>query len=298
LPLDLHRLFREIVIKTWMDIVEDYTRRDLTKQTDKLPAISALAQKVHNYRMCHYLAGIWEDDLVYELGWMPDLCEPTYEEAKEDFAEHSKDGIHCEDASVVKPVYRAPSWSWASVDGSVTYVKEIDRFGTNYSMIEYVDHGIELFESANPYGQVKGGFLTIKAQTIMITVTDDYPGPCPITQMRVSVNGHTIISELRVYQDDFKWGPFSTKPHNTLAMPLLLSLCPSGQLSLTFILLEERNRVHKRIGMLDLKALRCDLESDRGLRDFICQIGTVAWNSRPYVKLERDTTQLQHITIV
>jgi hypothetical protein len=100
---------------------------------------------------------------------------------------------HCEDASVVKPVYRAPSWSWASVDGSVTYVKEIDRFGTNYSMIEYVDHGIELFESANPYGQVKGGFLTIKAQTIMITVTDDYPGPRPITQMRVSVNGHTII---------------------------------------------------------------------------------------------------------
>lgn len=45
LPLDLQGLFRLNVIKTWMDVIEHYTKRDLTKKRDKLPAIRLLPGK-------------------------------------------------------------------------------------------------------------------------------------------------------------------------------------------------------------------------------------------------------------
>jgi hypothetical protein len=70
------------IIRTWIDVIEHYTKRDLTKKTDKLPAISAVARKAYNIMNCDYLAGLWKKDLVYELGWMSKFSELPYKETR------------------------------------------------------------------------------------------------------------------------------------------------------------------------------------------------------------------------
>jgi hypothetical protein len=87
----------------WARVVKLYTRAELTCPQDKLIAISGLASEM---RLCghasgRYLAGMWESQLPISLLWVradmdnqPSTCHRP---------EH----------------YRAPSWSWASLDCAV-----------------------------------------------------------------------------------------------------------------------------------------------------------------------------------
>jgi hypothetical protein len=99
----------------WMDIVEAYTRCALTKEKDKLPAIEGLV-KIFERRGCgRYCAGLWENDFVHQLLWCVD---------------------DMRDNSAERPsIYRAPSWSWASLDGEVLFKPiEPDWEGTEKAM--------------------------------------------------------------------------------------------------------------------------------------------------------------------
>lgn len=79
--------------------MEEYTRRILSVHSDKLPAISALAQVFKEVTGDEYFAGIWRGDLLRGLMWS---TYPTL--------------------NLVKPsIWRAPSWSWASHDNEVSY---------------------------------------------------------------------------------------------------------------------------------------------------------------------------------
>ncbi len=54
----------------WLQsIVVPYSRRKLTRSSDRLPAISALAQKFQLKLDEQYLAGIWEQDLICSFNW-------------------------------------------------------------------------------------------------------------------------------------------------------------------------------------------------------------------------------------
>ena len=69
---------------------------ELTVRGDKLIAISALAREMYPLMQCHYLAGLWEIDLLMQLGWLSRGTE------------------------LRSTTYRAPSCSWASVDNGVS----------------------------------------------------------------------------------------------------------------------------------------------------------------------------------
>jgi hypothetical protein len=82
----------------WLQIVEQYAKRDISVSSDKLVAISAVAQRLDimtKGEWGSYHAGIWQERFFEQLLW----AMSTGEIAKK-IAE-----------------YRAPSWSWASVDG-------------------------------------------------------------------------------------------------------------------------------------------------------------------------------------
>ena len=81
----------------WRTLVRNYSARKLTVSSDKLPAISGLAAMFQEMHGGEYLAGIWKHDLPISLLWQ--RC--TWQ-----------DGL----LQPVQPL-RAPSWSWASVDG-------------------------------------------------------------------------------------------------------------------------------------------------------------------------------------
>ena len=84
--------------------VEPYSRRQLTRPSDRLAAISASAARFAEKMRCsdRYLAGIWAADLpAAGLCWhtaAPAACAPVGGD-------------------------RAPSWSWASVSGAITHVR-------------------------------------------------------------------------------------------------------------------------------------------------------------------------------
>jgi hypothetical protein len=88
----------------WHAIIEDYSSRELTLATDKLPAVSGLADVQQKLTGDVYLAGLWKSSLWDDLLW--------------------KHVGKVENGMQIYPQptqYRAPSWSWASVDGRVKF---------------------------------------------------------------------------------------------------------------------------------------------------------------------------------
>lgn len=89
---------------SWMWIVREYSKTELTYHSDKLPALAGMANEMGRTRKDEYLAGLWRGSLIEELCW------------------------NCV-GRVQKPqVYRAPSWSWASVDAQVSLMSGSTRF--------------------------------------------------------------------------------------------------------------------------------------------------------------------------
>ncbi|KAF7891881.1 hypothetical protein EAF00_008183 [Botryotinia globosa] len=53
----------------WGSAISAYTMGKLSKGSDKLIEISAIARELQHLMRCRYLAGLWEDDLVSQLAW-------------------------------------------------------------------------------------------------------------------------------------------------------------------------------------------------------------------------------------
>ncbi|KAF2188595.1 HET-domain-containing protein [Zopfia rhizophila CBS 207.26] len=104
----------------WYGLVEDYSSRYLTNETDKLPALAGLASKFsEEQNPGNYLAGIWSDHLPSALLWR---TVPLYS--------RNRDQPISPLAAFLprRPqAYRAPSWSWTSIDGEISY--ESQRIG-------------------------------------------------------------------------------------------------------------------------------------------------------------------------
>jgi hypothetical protein len=90
------------VYEMWYKIITDYSHKKLTFSSDKLPAISALASEFAKETGSEYLAGLWREDLCTGLLWIPVESPLPNGPGRSD-------------------VYRAPSWSWSSVNTVCTY---------------------------------------------------------------------------------------------------------------------------------------------------------------------------------
>ncbi|CAM1503231.1 Fc.00g080070.m01.CDS01 [Cosmosporella sp. VM-42] len=123
------------VRRAWCSLVTEYTKRKLSVATDKLPAISAIAEPFALKLNSDYLAGMWRRYLVYDLMWC--VC---------DWAHPGQ----CKSGS--------PSWSWAGVQGEIAFL------GNNevYATAEVGDCRVDLVSPEAPYGGVRGGELVIR----------------------------------------------------------------------------------------------------------------------------------------
>lgn len=123
----------------WRDIIRQYTRRTMSDPSDKLPALSGIAAEFRRLNGDEYLAGLWKSSLPYGLLWHQ-LSKPparTQEMGK----------------------YRAPSWSWASVDGMISMGSPKTWIGTTQAMVESVE--TTPLTSLAPLGKVMAGRLTL-----------------------------------------------------------------------------------------------------------------------------------------
>lgn len=62
----------------WQSIVEDYSGRTLTNSSDKLPAITGLAEVAQMTSRDLYAAGVWRGNVPQGLLWMHERGKPAY----------------------------------------------------------------------------------------------------------------------------------------------------------------------------------------------------------------------------
>jgi hypothetical protein len=79
-----------------------YSKREVTKIEDRLPALSGIARTFQTVLKGRYFAGIWEENLSFFKG----LCWFTLSVGFPDAVERMKLGI--------ARAYVAPTWSWVS----------------------------------------------------------------------------------------------------------------------------------------------------------------------------------------
>jgi Heterokaryon incompatibility protein (HET) len=96
--------------QSWLEIRAEYTSRKMTQPSDKLRAISAITNQISTATGWTYLAGLWKEYLFFDLHWNRDRESMTPIVGSSETMNRL----------MSRPEkYRAPSWSWASVDGQV-----------------------------------------------------------------------------------------------------------------------------------------------------------------------------------
>ncbi|KAI0769840.1 heterokaryon incompatibility protein-domain-containing protein [Fomes fomentarius] len=139
------------VNRAWENILRLYSRRTLTKPRDRLVAFSGIAEYFHGYwSQSTYIAGLWEHQLPGCLLWY-------------------KTGG--KDLSPRPAKYRAPTWSWAAVDGEIS-----TQAVTHTGAVCIVQRCSAVPKrDTNPFGEVTAGELTLNV-IIRRTVWDPVEG--------------------------------------------------------------------------------------------------------------------------
>ncbi|CZR44065.1 uncharacterized protein FPRO_13859 [Fusarium proliferatum ET1] len=156
-----HLLSRDMKVNTsgirpdpfqlWSGLVTHYTSRDMTKSNDRLPALSGIAKWLQSHLgNPGYLAGIWNNsDIHRQLAWY------TY------------------NTKYPRPQYRAPSCSWASIDGGIFWSNAPAIFTPQSEIIDIsTTRG-----SSDPTGPVTRGHILIKGNMGRVQIIDHESRP-------------------------------------------------------------------------------------------------------------------------
>lgn len=137
----------------WIGLVQDYSRRKFTVPLDKLPALSGLARIVAERTNDRYFAGLWASHIYEDLFWRVYVQEETFIDSVPLKGEVIGEAR--------KPAeYRAPSWSWASIDAPVRFITLAYKdLVARVVKCETTPSGID------PYGRVKDGRLVIEVSS-------------------------------------------------------------------------------------------------------------------------------------
>ncbi|OTB00597.1 hypothetical protein M426DRAFT_233951 [Hypoxylon sp. CI-4A] len=131
----------------WRDnILPEYSQLSLTLPRDRLPALGALAKQFHKACPTNtYLAGLWLKSLLHDLLW---VCAHN---PLGDFKLESKETLN-------RP-YSIPTWSWASLQSSITYVSAeslVPRAEVIQASCKY--------QQDNPFGILESSLLVLRGK--------------------------------------------------------------------------------------------------------------------------------------
>lgn len=139
----------------WLQYIEDYSGRQLTVPDDKLPALSGLAKMLARNTNDTYYAGLWKSHLPEDLAWRVYPRNEARVLVEEGFAHEVSGEYH---QPKVPTSYRAPSWSWASLDARIKFVP-----------LDYANLVAEVLhchvDEFSPFGKVFGGWVKIWVRT-------------------------------------------------------------------------------------------------------------------------------------
>ena len=141
----------------WSAIVQEFSERFLSDPSDKLSALAGIAAVFHDIWGGSYYAGIWSQFLFQQLLW-------------------SSNATFTDPETYTRPApqYRAPSWSWASLDGKLL-IPQFPYLETHN--LEFVSCDIDLADTANPFGPVLAGQLRLRGLVKEGSITGDLLHP-------------------------------------------------------------------------------------------------------------------------
>ncbi|KAF7439686.1 hypothetical protein PC9H_000022 [Pleurotus ostreatus] len=137
-PMSVERCLEE-----WQKLVQVYMSTRLTMVRDKLPAFSGIAREFYDQLVAaspspcpRYLAGLWTPLLAVQLLWKAESGNQQGQTS-----------------------YRAPSWSWASVDKPISSpIDTISRRTTKHTIISVLRAEVSA-AGEDPFQEVSSGFI-------------------------------------------------------------------------------------------------------------------------------------------
>ena len=128
-----------VAAKRWRAVVSEYTTLQLTRSSDRLVALSGIADDFKSCRSDRYLAGLWEGSLVLDLLW------------------------HCVDRKLKPREKSAPSWSWASINSAISYHTAENSIQKQFAQVVAVD--------CNQVSQITpSGYMVISSQLVQLPI--------------------------------------------------------------------------------------------------------------------------------
>lgn len=167
---------------TWLPVLENYSQRSLSFQTDKLAALSALAAEHQSSEEGTYAAGLWRSSLPRGLLWRrsgnsKESVVETRGHRKADTLSYLRTRLfdmlstELRDSSTWLKKYIAPSWSPMSSRDPIRFESAATRDNDEYhtSLVEINDIHVELTTQINPFGGLNFSYLDIKGPMCSMT---------------------------------------------------------------------------------------------------------------------------------
>ncbi|KAI1257001.1 hypothetical protein MGN70_000039 [Eutypa lata] len=161
--------------RQWQAIVGQYSSLQLSKETDRLPALSGLANRASPH-LGRYLAGLWSTTFPSDLTWRVRAL---------------KNGPR-----QVIDENRGPSWSWTSIDGAVSYWSDLRIEVTRPEVIPWLLYkptwkswSVES-RGENPFGEVTSGEVVVGGFIRVVRLQYVWTRPWLTNDPRESVQDH------------------------------------------------------------------------------------------------------------
>ncbi|KAI5780496.1 heterokaryon incompatibility protein-domain-containing protein [Geopyxis carbonaria] len=138
--------------RAWLSVIFDYTCRDLTEPSDRLPALAGVVEQFAKIYDTPYLAGLWRKTLLLDLLWYNQHMGPFNP----------------------RPKWRAPSWSWACIDALIIAQNFEDKLAPGCDVVEatVVDCKVVLENAEVVFGRVLSGEINLETLVIEAWIDD------------------------------------------------------------------------------------------------------------------------------
>ncbi|KAK3348756.1 heterokaryon incompatibility protein-domain-containing protein [Lasiosphaeria hispida] len=159
--------------RTWHDILERYTERQISFIKDRLPALSGIAKVIQDITQSEYVAGLWSKTLIRDLAWQ--ALDITY----------------------ALQEYNAPTFSWASISGGVCLQRTNDFQKGRW----FPRSTVEAFECVpqgqNPLGRAQGGWITLRGHVFKAALQGSHTSRYHVMrgESKLHISPDTILEE-------------------------------------------------------------------------------------------------------
>ncbi|KAL9034303.1 MAG: hypothetical protein Q9180_005484 [Flavoplaca navasiana] len=207
-----------------------YTRGELTFPSDKLIVIPGVAKFIRNMWQSHsvrYLAGLWSYRLEWSLAWS------------------ALDGT-----PLVSDEYRAPTWSWASVNGPVR--PAFDWHEDNGLLTQILQAYTK--PVSNSFGAVKAGFIRLSGSLCHVDLQDKDEEPCSEQfPLLLTSTGHRIRFEELYFDNRGTRGDQSTVTEQEYALAGLSVMAGTQMFELVLQTTGRKLGQYSRIGYCHIR---------------------------------------------